>query len=115
MSDSRLLDNIDSPDDLKRLSEKQLIPLSAEIRDMIIETVSNNGGHLAGNLGVVDLTLALHYVFDAGYDRFIFDVGHQSYTHKILTGRKGEFPTIRLAGGLSGFTRRDESEFDLTD
>ena len=115
MSDSHLLDNINSPEDLKRLSPKQLIPLAAEIRDMIVETVSQNGGHLAGNLGVVELTLALHYVFETPNDRIIFDVGHQAYTHKILTGRKNDFHSIRLAGGLSGFTRRGESEYDFTD
>ena len=115
MSDSRLLDSINSPEDLQKLSQKQLTPLAAEIRSMIIETVSKNGGHLAGNLGVVELTLALHYIFQTPNDRIIFDVGHQAYTHKILTGRKDKFATIRLADGLSGFTRRGESEYDFTD
>ncbi|MDA8387974.1 MAG: 1-deoxy-D-xylulose-5-phosphate synthase [Nitrospiraceae bacterium] len=107
-----MLEFIDSPDDLKGLSEKELNPLCAEIRQFIIDNVSRCGGHLASNLGVVELTVALHYVFDCPRDKFIWDVGHQSYTHKILTGRKGGFPKLRQAGGVSGFPKPEESACD---
>ncbi|RJP37532.1 MAG: 1-deoxy-D-xylulose-5-phosphate synthase [Desulfobacteraceae bacterium] len=107
-----LLDIIHSPADLKRLPRSALPKLALEIRKLIIETVSKNGGHLASNLGVVELTLALHYVFDLPKDKIVWDVGHQAYTHKILTGRKDRFPTIRQMGGISGFPKISESLYD---
>jgi 1-deoxy-D-xylulose-5-phosphate synthase len=108
----RLLDKIDSPADLKGLSLTELEELAAEIRHEIINTVTNTGGHLASNLGVVELTIALHRVFDSPRDKIIWDVGHQSYVHKLLTGRRREFNSLRQYKGLSGFTCRDESEHD---
>ncbi len=108
----RLLDRIDGPADLKRLSTTELSQLAAEIRQELISVVSANGGHLASNLGVVELTLALHRVFDSPRDKIIWDVGHQAYTHKLLTGRRDRFATLRQLGGLSGFTDRAESEHD---
>jgi len=108
----RLLDKIDSPADLKGLSLAALEELAAELRDEIITTVTTTGGHLASNLGVVELTIALHRVFDSPRDKIIWDVGHQSYVHKLLTGRRREFGTLRQYGGLSGYTCRDESEHD---
>lgn len=107
-----LLDKIHSPEDLKQLSDSELNELCAEIRAEIIRTVSSNGGHLASNLGVVELTVALHRVFDSVDDKIVWDVGHQSYTHKILTGRKDRIGTIRKKGGLSGFPNRRESSYD---
>ena len=107
-----LLATISSPDDLRRLSVKELPLLAQEIRDLIIDTVSRTGGHLAASLGVVELTIALHYVFDTPHDKIIWDVGHQSYAHKILTGRRQVFHTLRQYGGLSGFPRREESPYD---
>ncbi len=112
---SSLLDGLMDPKDLKSLSLPQLRQLAEEVRRLIIETVSKNGGHLAPNLGVVELTLALHYVFSSPKDKIIWDVGHQSYTHKILTGRKDQFPTLRTFGGLSGFPKREESLHDAFD
>jgi 1-deoxy-D-xylulose-5-phosphate synthase len=108
----RLLDSIDSPADLKGLSTARLEELAAELRQEIINTVTITGGHLASNLGVVELTIALHRVFDSPRDKIIWDVGHQSYVHKLLTGRRRQFNTLRQYGGLSGFTSRDESEHD---
>ncbi len=108
-----LLERINTPKDLKNLSISQLSKLAKEIRKLIIEVVSKNGGHLATNLGVVELTIALHYVFDAPHDKIIWDVGHQCYTHKILTGRREKFYTIRQYKGLSGFPNREESEYDV--
>jgi 1-deoxy-D-xylulose-5-phosphate synthase len=108
----RLLDKIDSPYDLKGLSLAELEELAAEIRQEIINTVTTTGGHLASNLGVVELTIALHRVFNSPRDKIIWDVGHQSYVHKLLTGRRQDFSTLRQHGGLSGFTSRDESEHD---
>lgn len=108
----RLLARIDSPAQLKQLSIAQLQQLAQEIRETIIETVSKNGGHLAPNLGVVELTLALHYVFNAPYDRFVWDVGHQSYAHKLLTGRRNQFHTLRQYEGISGFPKISESRYD---
>lgn len=108
-----MLENINSPADLKKLNQKELGTLCDEIRDELIKTVSNNGGHLASNLGTVELTVALHRCFDSPKDKIIFDVGHQCYTHKILTGRREQFSTIRKEGGLSGFTRPEESEHDV--
>jgi 1-deoxy-D-xylulose-5-phosphate synthase len=109
---SRLLDKIDSPADLKELSPAALDELAAELRHEIITTVTTTGGHLASNLGVVELTIALHRVFNSPRDKIIWDVGHQSYVHKLLTGRRQSFSSLRQYGGLSGFTCRDESEHD---
>ncbi len=107
-----ILERIDSPNDLKALSEEELPILASEIRQTLLDTVSKNGGHLAANLCIVELTIALHRVFDSPKDKIIFDVGHQSYVHKILTGRKNEFSTLRKLDGLSGFPKRSESEHD---
>ncbi|MHB8253457.1 MAG: 1-deoxy-D-xylulose-5-phosphate synthase [Acidiferrobacter sp.] len=107
-----LLESIDSPADLRQLSEDQLPRLAQELRDYLITTVSRTGGHLAAGLGTVELTIALHYVFDTPEDRLVWDVGHQTYPHKILTGRRDQMPTLRKSGGLSGFPRRAESPYD---
>ena len=107
-----LLYKINSPADLKALPDESIPALCAEIREFLIEAVSKNGGHLASNLGVVELTLAVHTVFDSPTDRIIFDVGHQSYIHKMITGRRDNFDDLRVTGGLSGFTLRRESEHD---
>ncbi len=107
-----ILARISSPGDLKDLSQTQIEHLSSEIRQVLIETVSHNGGHLASSLGVVELTIALHRAFHTPEDKIIWDVGHQSYAHKLLTGRKADFPTLRKLGGLSGFPVRSESEHD---
>ena len=107
-----LLDSIDGPEDLKGLSPSQLKTLATEVRRLIIDVVSRNGGHLSSNLGVVELTIALHYCFDFLKDRLIWDVSHQCYAHKILTGRRDLFQTLRRKGGLSGFACPDESGFD---
>jgi 1-deoxy-D-xylulose-5-phosphate synthase len=112
---TRVLDEIQFPFDLKKLDMKELERLCSEIREEILSTVSKNGGHLASNLGVVELTVALHYVFDLPRDKVIWDVGHQSYTHKILTGRKDRFHTLRQHEGISGFPKRDESPYDVFD
>ena len=106
------LKNLCSPDDLDKLDFEQLAALAEEIRELMIQTVSRTGGHLASNLGVVELTLALHKVFDSPRDKFVFDVGHQSYVHKILTGRRDQFESLRTYKGICGFPRRDESEHD---
>ena len=111
MSD-KILDRVNSPLDLKTLTLQEMNQLAAEIRQLLIEVVSQNGGHLAPNLGAVELTIALHRVFDSPKDKFIFDVGHQAYIHKILTGRKDAFPTLRKYKGLSGFPKRQESQHD---
>lgn len=108
-----LLKNVNSPDDIKNLSEKELNELCSEIRKKLINTVSKTGGHLASNLGMVELTLALHKVFNSPTDEIVFDVGHQCYTHKILTGRNEKFSTIRCENGISGFTRPIENENDI--
>ena len=107
-----LLDNISSPLDLKSLSRSDLHTLAAEIRKAIVNVVSKNGGHLASSLGAVELTIALHYVFDAPEDKIVWDVGHQSYAHKLITGRREKFHTLRTHGGISGFTRMSESPYD---
>lgn len=107
-----ILGNVNSPSDLKGLTYPELEKLAEEIRETIIETVSRNGGHLAPSLGVVELTIALHYVFDSPKDKIIWDVGHQAYTHKLLTGRKDRFHTLRQFGGLSGFPKMEESPYD---
>jgi 1-deoxy-D-xylulose-5-phosphate synthase len=112
---TRLLDQIDSPADLKKLSIKDLPRLATEIREVIIDTVCKTGGHCASNLGAVELTIALHYVFDAPQDKIIWDVGHQSYAHKLLTGRRDKFHTLRQYGGISGFPRRSEGPYDFFD
>ena len=111
----RLLETIASPADLKGLSQEELSQLADEIRQLLIEKVSATGGHLGPNLGVVELTIALHRVFNSPQDPFIFDTSHQSYVHKILTGRAGQFDTLRQRGGLSGYTSRAESEHDWTE
>ncbi|MBQ8321621.1 MAG: 1-deoxy-D-xylulose-5-phosphate synthase [Clostridia bacterium] len=107
-----ILENINSPKDLKGLSKNEISLLAEEIRSFLIETVERQGGHLASNLGVVELTLAIHSVFDSPKDHIIFDVGHQSYVHKLITGRREAFSELRVPGGLSGFTKRDESAHD---
>ncbi|MDR2811526.1 MAG: 1-deoxy-D-xylulose-5-phosphate synthase [Endomicrobium sp.] len=108
----KILDVVNNPQDLKKLSKEKFSFLAKEIREEILNTISVNGGHLASSLGVVELTVAMHYVFDSPRDKIIWDVGHQSYAHKILTGRKNEFKTIRTHNGLSGFPCRSESEHD---
>ncbi|MCX8514938.1 MAG: 1-deoxy-D-xylulose-5-phosphate synthase [Burkholderiales bacterium] len=107
-----LLDKIEWPSDLRKLKKEQLYNLSNELRDFLIATVSETGGHLASNLGSIELSIALHYVYDTPNDLIVWDVGHQSYTHKILTGRKKSMHSLRQYGGLAGFLKRDESEFD---
>ncbi len=107
-----LLDRVHFPRDLKNLSAEQLKQLADEVRWEMIDAVAKTGGHLGAGLGVVELTVALHYVFDTPDDRLIWDVGHQAYPHKILTGRRDRIRTIRQGGGLSGFTKRAESEYD---
>lgn len=107
-----LLSTIDSPSDLRRLSPDKLPQLASEIREFIIQTVSSTGGHLAAGLGTVELTLALHYVYDTPGDKLVWDVGHQTYPHKIITGRRDQMSSLRQHGGLSGFPKRDESEYD---
>src|ERR671910_87411 len=107
-----LLDTVDIPADIRRLKTDQLRQLADELRQETIDAVSVTGGHLGAGLGVVELTVALHYVFDTPRDRLIWDVGHQAYPHKILTGRRDRIRTLRQSGGLSGFTRRAESEYD---
>lgn len=111
-SDFPLLDTINSPVELRRLAEQDLQPLAGELRRFLIDVTSETGGHLAPGLGAVELTVALHYVFDTPRDRLVWDIGHQAYPHKILTGRRGAMRTIRKAGGLSGFLKRAESEYD---
>jgi len=111
----RILDQVDTPFDIKKLDIEELERLCNEIRQEIISIVSKTGGHLSSNLGVVELTVAIHYVFDLPKDRLIWDVGHQSYTHKLLTGRKDRFPTLRQYEGLSGFPKREESPYDFFD
>ncbi|MDD2585366.1 MAG: 1-deoxy-D-xylulose-5-phosphate synthase [Syntrophomonadaceae bacterium] len=109
----KILDSINSPVDMKKLTLPQMLELAKEIRELLIKSVSECGGHLAANLGVVELTLALHYVFDSPDDKLIWDVGHQSYVHKILTGRREDMCTLRQYGGLSGFPKTEESEHDI--
>jgi len=109
---SRILDRINSPGDVKRLNQAELAQLCSEVRELLVSQVTQNGGHLASNLGVVELTIALHRVFDSPKDKIIWDVGHQSYVHKLLTGRKDQFFSLRKYQGLSGFPDRDESPHD---
>ena len=106
------LGKINSPQDIKQFTQSELIELAEELRQAIVAAVAETGGHLASSLGVVELTVALHYVFDAPTDKIIWDVSHQSYCHKLLTGRKDQIHTLRQYGGLSGFCRRDESDYD---
>jgi 1-deoxy-D-xylulose-5-phosphate synthase len=108
----KLLENINNPADLRKLTRPQLKPLADELREFLLDSVSKTGGHLSSNLGTVELTVALHYVFNTPHDRIVWDVGHQTYSHKILTGRRGEFHTLRQLNGISGFPRRVESEYD---
>jgi len=107
-----LLQTINDPADLRKLPRQQLHTLSQELRAYLLESVSQTGGHLSSNLGTVELTIALHYVFRTPYDRVVWDVGHQTYPHKILTGRRDRMSTLRQLGGISGFPRRSESEYD---
>src|SRR5579875_2429320 len=107
-----LLDTVTTPADLRRLQPAQLRQLADELRDEVISAVGVTGGHLGSGLGVVELTVAIHYVFDTPGDKLIWDVGHQCYPHKILTGRRDRIRTLRQGGGLSGFTKRAESEYD---
>ena len=109
---SNLLNTINSPADLRALPRQQLKPLADELRAYLLNSVAKTGGHLSSNLGTVELTVALHYVFNTPYDRVVWDVGHQTYPHKILTGRRDQMSTLRQRHGLSGFPRRSESEFD---
>jgi 1-deoxy-D-xylulose-5-phosphate synthase len=108
-----LLESINSPDDLRQLERKQLPQLAEELRAFLVDSVSKTGGHLASNLGTVELTLALHYVYHTPEDKLVWDVGHQTYAHKILTGRRDGMKTLRMAGGLSGFPKRSESQYDV--
>ncbi|MEY3252065.1 MAG: 1-deoxy-D-xylulose-5-phosphate synthase Dxs, partial [Pseudomonadota bacterium] len=107
-----LLHQIDSPADLRRLPRADLPALAKELREFVLQTVSQTGGHLGSNLGTVELTIALHYVFETPHDRIVWDVGHQTYPHKVLTGRRDRMHTLRQLGGIGGFPRRDESEYD---
>src|SRR5512147_366625 len=107
-----LLDQVHFPADIRKLDKSQLPQLADELRAEMISAVSQSGGHLGSGLGVVELTVAIHYVFDTPGDKLIWDVGHQCYPHKIITGRRDRIRTIRQAGGLSGFTKRSESEYD---
>ena len=109
----KYLYNINTPKDIKKLNNKELDLLSNEVRKFLVKSVSKTGGHLASNLGVVELTLALHYVFDSPKDKIVWDVGHQAYVHKIVTGRRDQFDTLRKYGGLSGFPKKSESEHDV--
>ena len=113
MAKTRLLDQIVMPHQLRRLSMAELSQLADEIRQRVIDVVSRRGGHLASNLGIAELTIALHYVFDLSRDRLLWDVGHQCYAHKLLTGRNQAFDSLRQAGGPSGFPAPAESIYDL--
>ena len=112
MSKTSLLDQVNYPSDLRKLNEEELKQLAKELREELIDVVSTTGGHLGAGLGVVELTIALHYVFDTPKDKLVWDVGHQAYPHKIITGRRDRIRTLRKGGGLSGFTKRSESEYD---
>src|SRR6266508_3834671 len=110
-----VLESVDGPRDLRGLTDQQLADLATEIRELLVDKVSKTGGHLGPNLGMVEITLAMHRVFDSPTDRLVYDTGHQSYVHKILTGRAGGFDTLRQQGGLSGYPCRAESEHDLVE
>ena len=107
-----ILENINAPEDLRKLPQNDLQQLILELRQYIVDTLATHPGHLASSLGTVELTVALHYVFNTPDDKIVWDVGHQAYSHKILTGRRDQFPTIRTYGGISGFPKIDESEYD---
>jgi 1-deoxy-D-xylulose-5-phosphate synthase len=107
-----LLKNLDTPAALRAMDRRQLHDVARELREYLIESVSATGGHLSSNLGTVELTVALHYVFDTPEDRLVWDVGHQTYAHKVLTGRRDRMSTLRQLGGIAGFPRRVESEYD---
>lgn len=107
------LERVNDPADIKRLTIPELETLSIEIRDFLVQSITSTGGHFGANLGVVELTVALHYVFNSPVDRIVWDVGHQAYVHKILTGRKQDFPTLRQFHGLAGFPKRSESPHDF--
>ena len=107
-----LLETINDPADLRKLPRTQLTPLATELRQFLLDSVSKTGGHLSSNLGTVELTIALHYVYNTPHDRIVWDVGHQTYSHKILTGRRERMPSLRQLNGLSGFPKRDESIYD---
>src|SRR5215467_4284791 len=107
-----VLDGVRGPRDLRRLTVPQLAELAQEIRSFLVESIARTGGHLGPNLGVVELTIALHRVFDSPRDRILFDTGHQAYVHKLLTGRRGGFARLRLRDGLSGYPSRAESDHD---
>ena len=109
MSTYPLLSTINDPADLRRMPREKLAPLADELRAFVLESVSQTGGHLSSNLGTVELTVAIHHVYNLPFDRLIWDVGHQSYPHKILTGRRELMPTLRQLNGMSGFPRRAES------
>src|SRR4030043_1541651 len=115
LTGDKMLDQINTSRDVKKLDPEELERLCQEIREEILSTVSNTGGHLASNLGEVELTTALHFVFDFPRDKIVWDVGHQSYAHKLLTGRKDRFRTLRQYEGISGFPKRDESPYDAFD
>src|SRR5690625_5675487 len=106
------LQDIDSPQDLRALKRNELPALADELREFVLQSVAQTGGHLSSNLGVVELTLALHYVFDTPNDCLVWDVGHQSYPHKIITGRRDQMNSLRKKGGISGFPKRSESKYD---
>lgn len=110
-----VLEKINHPNDIKNLKKEELPLLADEIREFLIRTISESGGHLASNLGVVELTMAMHLVFDLPKDKMIWDVGHQAYTHKLLTGRRENFANLRKFGGMSGFPKRCESSCDSFD
>ena len=109
---TEILNLINAPSDIRKLEREQLHQLVNEVRNYLIDSVSKTGGHLSSNLGTVELTVALHYVFDTPYDRLVWDVGHQTYAHKILTGRRLQMDTLRKHRGLAGFPRREDSEYD---
>ncbi len=109
---TRFLDKIQNPGDIKQLNQDELVVLAGEVRDRLLSIISKTGGHLGSNMGVVELTIAMHYVFSTPADKFVWDVGHQSYVHKLLTGRNSRFDTLRQYQGLSGFTKREESDHD---
>lgn len=111
----KIIDRVGSPSDVKKLDRAQLDELAAELREEIVSVVLSNGGHLSSNLGVVEIVVAMHRVFDCPKDKFIFDVGHQCYAHKLLTGRREAFASLRRLGGLSGFPQREESVYDCAD
>ena len=110
--DDPVLDKISAPEDLRKLPESSLPELARELRHFIVDSVSKTGGHLSSSLGAVELAIALHYVFNTPYDRIVWDVGHQAYAHKILTGRREGMAKLRQLGGISGFPKRSESEYD---